>query len=149
VYDRLAFCWREPLSGAWHEICRHVGVEMRYPFLDQRLFEWALSVPPFRLGEDGRVKAPMRRALADLLPAAVANRADKGDYLYYWDLGLRERERPRVLELLDRPVAGRLGFVDAGKLRRAYDRYCRGGPINRRQLWHALTLETWLRERSL
>jgi asparagine synthase (glutamine-hydrolysing) len=149
VYDRLDFCRREPLLRAWQEVSRHFGVELRHPFLDRRLFEWALSVPPFRFGEDGRVKAPQRRALADLLPPAVLNRPDKGDYLHYWDLGLRERERPRVLRLFDRPVAERLGFFDGAKLRRAYDRYCHGGPINRKQLWNALTLEAWLRETSL
>jgi asparagine synthase (glutamine-hydrolysing) len=148
VYDRLSFCWREPLQSAWQEVYRHAGVELRHPFLDRRLFEWALAVPPFRLGEDGRVKAPVRRALADLLPPEILQRPDKGEYLYYWDLGLRERERPRVLRLLDRPVSARLGLVDAVKLRRAYDRYCHGGSINRRQLWNALTLEAWLRERS-
>jgi asparagine synthase (glutamine-hydrolysing) len=145
VYNRLEFCWTEPLSSAGHDLFRHFGVELRHPFLDRRLFEWALAVPPFRLGEQGLVKAPLRRALADLLPGAIAGRADKGDYLYYWDLGLRVRERPRIEALLHQPLAEELGYVDARALRKAYARYCAGGSIYRGQLWAAVTLEDWLR----
>ena len=72
---------------------------------------------------------------------------DKGDYTHYWDLGLRVRERERILHLLTRPVSADLGYVDAARLRRAYEDYCRGGPVNRPQLWNALTLEAWLRDR--
>jgi asparagine synthase (glutamine-hydrolysing) len=145
VYNRLECWWNDPLVAAGRGLFRHFGVEMRHPFLDRRLFEWALAVPPFRLGEQGLVKAPLRRALADLLPAAIAGRADKGDYLYYWDRGLRVRERPRIEALLHRPLAEELGYVDGRALRGAYARYCAGGPIHRAQLWAAVTLEEWLR----
>jgi asparagine synthase (glutamine-hydrolysing) len=147
IFSRLRFCWTEPLMSAGQEIYSHFGVELRHPFLDRRLFEWALSVPPFRLGENGCVKAPLRQALAGLLPDTITRRPDKGNYLPYWDLGLRVKERQRILGLLDRPVSADFGYIDAGRLRRAYENYCRGGAINRQQLWNALTLESWLRNR--
>lgn len=102
-------------------------------------------MPPFRFVESGLVKAPLRRALADLLPRAILDRADKGDYLYYWDLGLRVQERPRILGLLQDPVSAQLGYVEPQELRRAYDQYCRGQEIDRRQFWNWLTPEQWLR----
>jgi asparagine synthase (glutamine-hydrolysing) len=145
TYDRLRVHWEVPLLRTLQPLCNHFGVELRSPFLDRRLFEWALMVPTFRLGEHGRVKAPLRRALADWLPPAIATRADKGDYRHYWDLGLRERERPRILKMLERPISAELGYVDAGALRQSYAGYCRGEDINRGQLWHTLTLEAWLR----
>jgi asparagine synthetase B (glutamine-hydrolysing) len=148
VYTRLEVWWNDPLVAAGQGLFRHFGVELRHPFLDRRLFEWALAVPPSQFGEQGLVKAPLRRALAGLLPAAIAGRADKGDYLYYWDLGLRERERPRIEALLQRPLAEELGYVDAHVLRKAYARYAAGGPIHRAQLWAAVTLEEWLRRQS-
>jgi asparagine synthase (glutamine-hydrolysing) len=147
VLGRLAVWWTEPAMTAAHLFLDQSGVEVRHPFLDRRVVEWALAVPPFRLGEDGRVKAPLRRALADLLPETVARRADKGNYAHYWDLGLRVKERARIERLLADPVAAQLGYVDAARLRRAYERYRDGGTINRQQLWNALTLEDWLRDR--
>jgi asparagine synthase (glutamine-hydrolysing) len=125
-----------------------VGVEVRCPFLDRRLFEWALMTPPHLLGEEGCVKAPLRRALADLMPSAVNRRSDKGNYLPYWDLGVRDKERRRIEELLDRPLAAELGYLDADRLRLAYRAYCSGKPIHRACFWNALTLEKWLRLRA-
>jgi asparagine synthase (glutamine-hydrolysing) len=148
IFERLQFCCTQPLFSAGQDLFRHFGVEMRHPFLDRRLIEWALAVPPFRFGEDGRVKAPLRRALADLLPRAIIERSDKGNYLYYWDLGLRVKERTRIEELFRRPLAAELGYVDAAKLRKAYAHYCAGGSINRAQLWATVTLEAWLRQRA-
>ncbi|MFC1597334.1 asparagine synthase-related protein [Planctomycetota bacterium] len=134
------------LTTMWNKRCSP-AMESRYgqPFVDRRLFEWALSVPPYRFGENGRVKAPLRRALASLLPPAILRRSDKGNYIYYWDLGVRKKERPRILELLEDPISAELGFVEPRRLERAYDRYCRGGEIDRRQFWSWLTLEQWLR----
>ncbi|NQT12759.1 MAG: hypothetical protein HQ582_08420 [Planctomycetes bacterium] len=145
LYQGLEFCRTEPMLSQSHQIARQFGVEYRYPFLDRRLFEWALSVPPFRFGEDGRVKAPLRRALVDMLPSAIVNRRDKSRYNHYFDLGLRDRERPRILDLLEEPISAELGFVEPRPLRKAYESYARGGEINRGQLWSWLTLEQWLR----
>ncbi|MCA9243513.1 MAG: asparagine synthase (glutamine-hydrolyzing) [Phycisphaerales bacterium] len=44
-----------------------VSVENRSPFLDSRLVEFALTIPPTLLIEDGRGKAPLRNALAGIL----------------------------------------------------------------------------------
>jgi asparagine synthase (glutamine-hydrolysing) len=126
----------------------HLGVEVRHPLLDRRLIEWAMMTPPHLQGEEGCVKAPLRRALADLMPPAITQRSDKGNYLAYWDLGVRDQERPRIEKLLDRPLAGELGYLDARRLRSAYQDYCAGKPIHRASLWNALTLEKWLRRRE-
>jgi asparagine synthase (glutamine-hydrolysing) len=148
IYHRLEFCWTQPQLSTGHRIYDNLGVELRHPFLDRRLFEWVLSVPPYLFGENGHVKAPMRRAMADLLPEEILHRADKGNYLYYWDLGVRFKERERILRLLDKPISEEMGFIDARRLRKAYERYCGGGRINRQHLWAAITLESWLRRRA-
>lgn len=146
VYQRLRYFCVDPHYSAGPLIHQTFGVETRQPFLDRRLFEWALSIPPSYFGDRGLVKVPMRRALADLMPPSILARADKGNYLYYWDLGLRYKERNRILRLLDRPVSDELGYVDGRILRDCYLKYCQGGKIHRRQLWNALMLERWLRE---
>src|SRR3989442_741885 len=53
------------------------GIETRVPFLDHRVVEFCLRLPPGVRIEAGLTKAPLRRALADLLPVTVARRLDK------------------------------------------------------------------------
>jgi asparagine synthetase B (glutamine-hydrolysing) len=50
------------------------GFEMRFPFLDRRLADFVLALPPEQRLPHGRMKRLLRRALADLLPPAVAGR---------------------------------------------------------------------------
>lgn len=51
--------------------------EVRLPFLDRRVAELALSLPPGFLIRDGLTKAPLRDAVRDLVPAEVLARRDK------------------------------------------------------------------------
>jgi asparagine synthase (glutamine-hydrolysing) len=142
---RIRFCRNEPLLSSMVSLYGHFGVEMRQPFLDRRVVEWALAVPPYQFGEAGLLKAPMRRALKHLMPQAILCRSDKANYMYYWDLGVRHRERDRIRSMLQSPISAERGYIDARRLRAEYERYCHGAAIDRRQLWHALTLESWLR----
>jgi asparagine synthase (glutamine-hydrolysing) len=51
--------------------------EVRLPFLDRRVAELALSLPPGFLIRDGFTKAALRDAVRDLVPAQVLARRDK------------------------------------------------------------------------
>ena len=50
------------------------GLEVRVPYTDHRLVEFALSVPWARHCADGREKSLLRAAFADRLPAAITGR---------------------------------------------------------------------------
>ncbi|MBX3270226.1 MAG: asparagine synthase (glutamine-hydrolyzing) [Sandaracinaceae bacterium] len=50
------------------------GVEVRVPFLDERVVEHALAIPPAMKMQGLREKAVLRRAVADLLPPAITRR---------------------------------------------------------------------------
>lgn len=53
------------------------GVEIRMPFLDHRLVEFAFSIPYTSKIRDGFSKAIVRDALADIMPKSIAYRKDK------------------------------------------------------------------------
>ncbi len=53
------------------------GVEIRMPFLDHRIVEFAFSIPYTSKIRNGFGKAIVRDALADLMPEAIAYRKDK------------------------------------------------------------------------
>jgi len=49
----------------------YFSIENRSPYLDRDLFEWSLTVPQRHLVKDGRAKALLRAAVADLAPHEV------------------------------------------------------------------------------
>ncbi len=53
------------------------GIEARVPYLDHRLAEFALALPPDMLVRDARTKWLLRRALRGAVPAGVLERDDK------------------------------------------------------------------------
>jgi asparagine synthase (glutamine-hydrolysing) len=56
------------------------GVEGRYPFLDHRLIELALSFAPETLYSRGWIKEPLRRGLSGMLPDSILRRRTKSGF---------------------------------------------------------------------
>jgi asparagine synthase (glutamine-hydrolysing) len=112
------------------------GIEVRHPFLDRRLVEFMLAIPPRQRAQPGCYKPFLRRAMAGLLPEAVRQRRDKTSLSPFFDRAMQSRERATIERLLEAPLSAELGIVDAGKLRRA----------EASEKWFAITLEIWLRD---
>jgi len=119
------------------------GIEVRHPFFDHRLVELAARLSPDLAAADGLRKRVLREAVRPWLPRPLVERREKifpDDVL---ERGLRERETRRVWSLLTDMRAADAGLVDEERLRRGYRDYLEGrGDL---RLWHALTLESWLR----
>lgn len=119
------------------------GVEPRYPFFDAELVRLCLSLPGSAKLADGWTRRPLREAVADLLPPAVAWRADKTDFTRHF-LATLAREAalgPRDEERL-------AGFVDVARLRRLRERVMRAGPAadlaGAMQVWRCMRLSRWM-----
>lgn len=121
------------------------SLEVRAPFLDHRLVEWAagLAVADKVVGVSGKVL--LKKALEPLLPREVLYRPKQGFSLPLaaWLRGdLAER-----LEELARPSAPLLGtglFAPAG-LRRLIDEHRSGRRDHARPLWALLMFDAFLR----
>ena len=77
---------RREYAQTVHTLIRHMAhrlqalgepAEIRYPFLDQDLVEFLMSVPASQLLRPGERRSLMRRALVNILPAEVAQRRGK------------------------------------------------------------------------
>ena len=121
------------------------GIELRNPLLDHRLFELAASLPTSQVFRAAERKIVIRNAMRPYLPAEVIDRRTKIYPVAIFERGVREREARKVEALLTGMRAAELGFVDEEKLRSAYRDY-RAGKDRSARFWHALTLESWLRE---
>jgi len=93
------------------------GIEYRHPLLDRRLIEFAFAVPAALHFSGGRSKSLLRRAMRELLPAAVLERREGGDFSIV------------TCRAIDRVLAGRparewtavrAGWVEPAPLMAAY-----------------------------
>jgi asparagine synthase (glutamine-hydrolysing) len=119
--------------------------EARYPFLDQTLIEFLLSIPADQLLRPGERRSLMRRSLAGIVPQEVLSRRTK-------QLGVRtpmlvlEKYRDELQGIYQTSLSSRLGYIHEAQLLRTI-RYARDGKSDSliRVLW-TISLEYWLRD---
>ena len=59
----------------WHErSAAALGIEVRHPFLDRRLFEYVLAIPGEQLFRLGGTKSLLRRSMAGVVPERIRQR---------------------------------------------------------------------------
>ena len=120
------------------------SLELRSPFLDHRVLELGLSLPP-ELKARGRVgKVALREAFAPDLPAAVTGRAKRG---FGVPLGRWFRDELRELSrdvLLDRRARER-GQLRPAAIERLLGEHASGRADHGHRLWCLVMLELWQR----
>jgi asparagine synthase (glutamine-hydrolysing) len=118
--------------------------EVRLPFLDRRIADFALSLPAGWLWSGGRSKALLRDAGRGLLPEAVLARRDKVGFEPPQALWLREPGfRARIGEVLLDPAARARGLYDSAAIEADL---AAGAWRDPGAIWRALNAELWLRE---
>jgi len=119
-----------------------VGLEVRVPFLDHRVVEYAARLPLAALRRGGQGKLPLRRLLARHLPAPLVERPKKGFGvpLAAW---LRGPLRPWVEDLLRVDALNQDGLFDAAAVRRAWQEHAAGTHDWKYPLWDVLMFQAW------
>jgi asparagine synthase (glutamine-hydrolysing) len=121
-----------------------VSLECRVPLLDQDLVALAAAIPSTMKVRDGQLKATMKAALADLLPADILHRAKRG---FGTPMGawLKRELAPLLRQLLAPEVIARRGLFR----QQAVDQLVAAHEANRIDGTDALTalmnLEIWSR----
>jgi asparagine synthase (glutamine-hydrolysing) len=140
---RQAFATRLPelLRYADRDSMAHAR-EVRLPFLDRRVAEFAFSVDPKLLYAGGETKAVLRQALHDVVPAPVLERREKVGFeppqdRWLADPALFAYARERLLD----PAACTRDLVDRDALEADVAAGRWRDPAG---LWRALNLELWL-----
>ncbi|HEU4393481.1 MAG TPA: asparagine synthase (glutamine-hydrolyzing) [Solirubrobacterales bacterium] len=118
------------------------SLELRVPFLDQRVAEFALALPtPLKVRGFAK-KRLLRRALAPLLPKEVVGGRKQGFSipLAAW---LRGPLEPFAREVLSAPTLARQGCLDPDTVTPLLDRHCSGREDLSRQLWGLMAFTLW------
>ncbi len=121
-----------------HQSFMGVPIEVRTPFLDHRVVEYAFSLPLEYLIRDGWKKWILRRAVDDVLPPGVTWRRRKMGFPFPYAQWF-ETQRPRltaILHGLDCP------FLDVPAIEREYDALAATEPL---YLWRLISVALWFK----
>lgn len=124
------------------------GLEVRVPFLDHRLVEYALSLPPKWLVSPFPLegKRLLRRAVAPYLPEGILNRPKQG-----FVVPLNEWLNNHFLSMFDTLCLSSssylAGYLDQKAIFNIRNRHI--GNIPRQDLYALVVLELWLRRFSM
>lgn len=119
------------------------GLEVRAPFLDHELVEWALRLPPGVKQRGLSLKRCLKRVAQDLLPAELLNRPKRG-FGVPLDRWFRDDLRDYLDETLGSPRARLRQHVVPEALDGLLAEH-RAGVSHGHALWTLLTLEVFLR----
>lgn len=120
------------------------SLEVRVPFLDHEVVEYAMMMPAAWKLRGRRTKWILRRAFADVLPASTLRR-DKQGFSIPMKNWLRGPLRPLLHEVLDPSRIRDRGWFEAEAVQRLVDEHVRGRQNHAHRLWCIIALELSLR----
>ena len=118
------------------------ALEVRAPFLDRRLAEYALGLPIDVRAGLWRTKPLLRRAARAVLPARVTRRRKHG-FGVPTGAWLRGELRGMLTDMLAPDRLRRQGIFDARPVSMMLDRHLRGTANHRKELWTLFMFQLW------
>lgn len=118
------------------------SLELRTPFLDHRLIEFAAGLPASMKVRGFELKRVLKKAVAPWLPRRIVYRQKRGFSVPIARL-LRRELRPLAEEMLAERRLRLEGAYDAGLVRRMLDLHLSGRGDFRKPLWALLCFELW------
>lgn len=131
-------------------LCREIdrdassfGLVERAPFQDTRFVEYALSLPPEELYRGGWGKAPLRDAMAGIVPDAILRRPTKQGFTVDASAWWRGRFGDEAAAVLAGDAAASRPYWDPAAVARLVDDV-RAGRAPAVHAWRAWSVERWL-----
>ena len=119
-----------------------VSLEVRAPFLDPRVAEFAAALPSDYKLRGHKTKYILKKAVHDLLPPFVTRRPKKGFGVPVAEW-LKYKLRPLARDLLSPERVRRAGVFNPQFVSRLQDEHERGVANHRKLLWTLLMFELW------
>ncbi len=120
------------------------SLELRVPFCDHRLLEFAAAIPAGVKFNGFRLKSLLRRSLRGLLPPEILNRKKQG-FMAPIGQWLKKELKPLSRELLSDAAIQKRGYFDPRYIRWMTEQHDAGRRNFSDQLFALLTLELWHR----
>ena len=120
------------------------AIEGRYPFLDYRVVEFALTLPAVYKLRDGCSKYILRKTMTGTVPQAILDRRDKMGFVTPEAEWIRNN-MDAVRDLFETDSFRAERYIDVSKIRKSFDTLFTDRAISRLGLWKIIILEKWLR----
>jgi asparagine synthase (glutamine-hydrolysing) len=124
----------------------HYAVEARSPLLDQKLWEFAATLPPQIRLRGGVLKAVLRKIVSRNIGPQVASRKKRG-FTIPVERWLATRWSDALRQLSSGSMLASEGWIRPVALRDSIDSALRRGEIST-QLWYLLVFEHWLQRQG-
>ena len=120
------------------------GLEVRVPFLDHRIVEFAARLPPAMRIREGTSKVILKRAFSNILPSEVLSRAKQGFAIPEapW---LLENHLPRIEQQLLGRDARIAEILAQDQLPHLFRKFREGSSYLARLIWGVYILEVWMK----
>ncbi len=118
------------------------SLELRTPFLDHHLIEFAAALPAALKIRHFRMKYLLKKAVEPWLPREIVTRQKRGFSvpIARW---LRSELQPALEELLGEERLKRQGLFNSAFARRLLRQHCEGKADHRKSLWTLLAFQLW------
>ncbi len=119
--------------------------ELRVPFLDYRLVEFAYSLPTNLLIDAENTKLILREFSSKYIPKEVAF-AKKRSIQTPQNEWIATKFEPLIIEILNSQSFKDRGWIDVDIAKKLFNNYKKGDKINSFFIWQWINLELWARE---
>ncbi len=124
MYALMFSGWGPTVATESYELLgSYFGIEIRQPFRDRRLVEFAFALPADQLWRDAWSRIAFRNAMKGILPDKVRQRRGKGMFVPLYDSVLAGTQAREVAGLFDDSALVRLGLADAEVLQNMVRKY--------------------------
>ncbi len=119
--------------------------EARYPYLDQNLIEFILSIPASQMLRPGERRSLMRRSLAGIVPQEILSRRTK-------QVGARtpvlvlEKHWNELQNIYETSLSSRLGYIHEDRFLKVISDARAGKTVPLVRVLWTISLEYWLRD---
>ncbi len=121
------------------------GVELRMPFLDHRLIEYALSLPVDYHFMHGYSKSVVRESLKGLMDDSVRLAHKRSVHAPQGLWFKKDPMRRYIIDLIGSESFADRGIFDVNKVKSAFSDYCNGNYNNSFFIWQWINMEEWHR----
>jgi asparagine synthase (glutamine-hydrolysing) len=118
------------------------SVEVRPPFLDHRLIEFATTIPGALKIRDGREKHILKEAVRGLIPQSVIDRRKEG-FVLPMDHWLLNNLRNKVEATLSPPRLAAHGLIRPEKVRAILDAHYARAANHGPRIWNLMMFQLW------
>ena len=119
------------------------SLEVRNPYLDHRLIEYAARVPVSRKIRDNKTKWLTRQILYRYLPKGLMDRPKSG-FMIPISSWLKNEFRDMAYDLLNEDKLNSQGIFDANKVNLLLDLHNSGGKVHGHLIWNLIAFQDWL-----